>query len=342
MRENRPESALVDGGRHEATDHAAGGLHLAALVASFACTYLIWGSTYLAIRFAIETIPPMTMGAMRFLAAGAIMFGWAWIAGRERPSLRHWRTAAVTGVLLFLGGNGSVVWVEQFVPSGQAALLVAMTPLWMALLHRVFQRSEPLGLMRSAGLMIGMVGVILLTNPFGGGAEGSWNLLGIAVLTGGSIAWATGSLYSRSADTPKSRLLESGMAMLAGGAAMLLTGALFGELNNFDPAAISIGSALSLLYLIVFGSVIAFTAYLWLLRNTNPAASGTYAFVNPVVALLLGFALAGEPLTLRILLASGVIIVGVVLITLKSARGRKATPTVQGGCGAPGVAVCRK
>jgi len=297
------------------------------LLAAFAGLYLIWGSTYLAIRFAIETLPPFTMAGVRFTVAGAVLYLWSrHLRGVEAPSRSQWRAAAVVGGLLLLGGNGAVVWAEQFVPSGLVALLVATVPFWMVLLDWVAGGARPTpGLV--LGLLAGLGGVALLvTGDEVGGAGPSALLGGLAVL-GGAFLWAAGSIYSRSADLPSSLRLGSAMQMLTGGAMLLGVGAILGEWAEVDPAAVSARSALALGYLVVFGSLIAFSAYIWLLRVSTPARVSTYAYVNPVVALVLGWALADEPITPRIVLAAVIILAAVVAISLLGGRRPRRRPS---------------
>ena len=290
------------------------------LLAAFAAVYLIWGSTYLGIKFAIETLPPFIMAGTRFLVAGALLYLWARFRpggakeGRERPLPAHWRTAAVVGVLLFLCGNGGVTWAEHHIASGLAALLVATEPLWIVLLGWLLPGGVRPGGKVALGLVLGFAGVWLLVGP-GTSAGGETHLIGAAAVIAAAFAWALGSLYSVNAPAPRSPLLASGMQMMAGGALLLLAGVLTGEWARFDLGGVSARSVAALLYLTVFGSLVAFTAYGWLLRHASPARVATYAYVNPVVAVLLGWALAGEPLTAHTLLAAAVIVASVALIT---------------------------
>lgn len=298
------------------------------LVLAFASVYLIWGSTYLAILFAIETIPPFLMAGIRFLAAGTILYAWVRIRRGLKPEPHHWPSAAVVGGLMLLGGNGGVVWAEQRVPSGLAALLIATVPLWMALLDWV----RPHGLSPTKrgfiGLALGFAGAIVLVGPgeiIGGGRV---DPVGTGVLLFASLSWAIGSLRSRGARLPKSPLLATAMQMLAGGVLLSCVGLMTGEAARFDAGAVSTRSLLSLFYLIVFGSLVGFSAYIWILRKTTLARASTYAYVNPVVAVLLGWALADEPLTFRTLLATGVIVSGVWLIISVQSRSRAERETL--------------
>src|SRR5690606_10508414 len=279
----------------------------ASVVAAFAAVYTIWGSTYLAILFAIETIPPFLMAGVRFLIAGAVLYAWVRLRGAQRPPRQAWKHALVIGGLLLLGGNGAVVWAEQSVPSGVAALLVASVPFWMVLLDwlRPGGVRPTLGVL--AGLLFGFGGIALLVGPgeLGGGGVPP---LGAAVLVVGSFAWSVGSIYSRGVPHPEPPLLGTAMEMLCGGALLVAFGLLTGEGARLALDAVTLRSLLALLYLIVFGSLIGYSAYVFLLKVSTPARVSTYAYVNPVVAVLLGWAFAGEPLTLRILTAPAVIV----------------------------------
>jgi drug/metabolite transporter (DMT)-like permease len=297
------------------------------IIAAFTAVYLIWGSTYLGIRFAIETIPPHLMASARFLVAGAILYTWARLRGAPRPSFENWRAATVIGGLLLLGGNGAVVWAETRVPSGLTALLVAMVPIWMAVLgnlprHGGKRPSVPV----VAGLVLGLAGLALLIAP--GKLAGRVDPIGAGVLLLGSFSWAFGSLQSKVAKLPKSGFLAAAMEMIAGGFWLLAFGLATGQGAKLTLAAVSAKSLLSLAYLIVFGSLVGFTAYMWLLEATTPARVSTYAYVNPVVAVLLGWAFASEPMTLRTLVAAAVIVGAVALIIRYGAR--YAEPRVQG------------
>jgi drug/metabolite transporter (DMT)-like permease len=296
--------------------------------------YVIWGSTYLAIRFAIETLPPLFMAALRFLLAGSLLYAWARSRGAPRPTPSQWKAAAVVGALMFVGGNGAVVVAEQWVPSGLVALLVAAVPLWMVILDWLFgSRNRPTGRV-VLGLLGGLAGVAVLAGSPGVGAGGAHELLGAGLVIAGSAAWAGGSIYARHADAPPRPRLWVAMQMLAGGAFLLPLALAAGEWNRLDVGSISMKSVLALLYLVVFGALLAYSAYIWLLRATTPAQVGTYAYVNPVVALVLGWALAGEPLTLRSLAAAAIIVGSVVIIT---GDGRSRRRVVQPRQGIPEV-----
>jgi drug/metabolite transporter (DMT)-like permease len=287
----------------------------AQIIAAFASIYVIWGSTYLAIRYAVETIPPFVMGGARFLVSGTILYLWSRYRGAPRPTRIHWRNAIVAGGFLLVGGNGAVVWAEQFVPSGLTALLVSILPFWLVIIEWVRPpRRRPSGAVL-VGLVLGFVGIIVLVGPSGVSGQSNVAPLGAVVLILGSLSWAIGSFWSRDAQLPESGLLTTGMEMLGGGALMLIVGALSGEFAHVDVHAISKASAIGLLYLVTFGSLLGFTSYIWLLDKVSPARLGTYAYVNPLVAVMLGWAIAGERLSIRTGVAAAIVICAVALIT---------------------------
>jgi drug/metabolite transporter (DMT)-like permease len=298
--------------------------HRVRVILAFAAIYLIWGSTYLAIRFAIDTLPPFLMAGVRFVIAGALLYGWARWRGATRPSRGHWLAAVIVGGLMLLGGNGGVVWAEQRVPSGLTSVLIATVPLWVAVLDWLRRGTRPSGRM-AAGLALGLAGIVLLVGPAELAGTSRMDLVGAGVLILAALLWAAGSLYSRRASLPASPLLATAMEMLAGGLLLLLAGLVTGQAADLDLDRVSLQSVLALCYLIIFGSLVAFTAYTWLLRVTSPARAATYAYVNPVVAVLLGWALGGEPLTVRTLLAAAIIIGAVVVITSYQPRPERQT-----------------
>ena len=287
----------------------------AEIIAAFASIYVIWGSTYLAIRYAVETIPPFVMGGVRFLVSGTILYLWSRYRGAPKPTRIHWRNAIIAGGFLLLGGNGAVVWAEQFVPSGLTALLVSILPFWLVIIEWLRPpRRRPSGAVL-VGLVLGFVGIIVLVGPSGMGGHGNVAPIGALVLILGSLSWAIGSFWSRDAELPESGLLTTGMEMLGGGALMLIVGALSGEFAHLDVHAISKASGIGMLYLITFGSLLGFTSYIWLLDKVSPARLGTYAYVNPLVAVMLGWAIAGERLSIRTGIAAAIVICAVALIT---------------------------
>ena len=282
------------------------------VMVALGAVYVIWGSTYLAIRFAIETVPPFLMAGARYLTAGTLLYAWSRLRGAPRPSPVHWRSAYLLGALLLLGGNGGVVWAEQHVSSGLVALLVSTEPLWIVLLVWLRSRQERPGPRVIAGLVLGFAGLVILVKP---GSQGGISLIGAGVVLVASMSWAYGSLFGERAKLPASPLLSTGMQMLAGGSLLMAAGLLTGEPAQLALAQVSTRSLLALAYLIVFGAVVAFTAYVWLLKVASPVLVSTYAYVNPLVAVGLGWALAGEPITRGTLVAAAVILTGVALIS---------------------------
>jgi drug/metabolite transporter (DMT)-like permease len=297
----------------------------AQIVAAFASIYVIWGSTYLAIRYAVETIPPFIMGGVRFLISGAMLYLWARSRGAPRPTRLHWRNAIIAGGFLLLGGNGAVVWAEQFVPSGLTALLVSILPFWLVIIEWIRPPRRRPSAAVLVGLVLGFIGIIVLVGPSDVGGHGDVMPLGALVLILGSLSWAIGSFWSRDAQLPESGLLTTGMEMIGGGVLLLVVGTLAGEFSHLDIHGISNASAFGLLYLITFGSLLGFTSYIWLLDKVSPARLGTYAYVNPIVAVLLGWAIAGERLSIRTGVAAAIVICAVALIT--TARSTEAGQT---------------
>jgi drug/metabolite transporter (DMT)-like permease len=278
--------------------------------------YVIWGSTYLAIRYAVESLPPFLMAGTRFLCAGAVMYAWRRASGDAAPSGREWRSAAIVGALLLVGGNGGVSWAAQRVASSVSSLLVSTLPLWMVLIDALRPGGQRPGWQTMVGVLVGFAGVVVLIRPAqSSGGVGNVDLLGAAALILAAFLWSIGSLYSRTATLPASPLLATGAEMLTGGAGLCLLGTLSGQWGQLDWALVSARSLWGVAYLIVFGSLVAFSAYTWLLRVAPTPLVSTYAYVNPLVAILLGHFMAGEVLTARILIAAAVIVGSVALVT---------------------------
>ncbi|HEY0528409.1 MAG TPA: EamA family transporter [Gemmatimonadaceae bacterium] len=296
----------------------------AQIIAAFASVYTIWGSTYLAIRYADETIPPFLMAGVRFLISGTLLYVWARYRGAPRPTRIHWRNATIAGGLLLLGGNGAVVWAEQFVPSGLTALIVSILPFWLVIIEWVRPPRKTPGAAVIIGLIVGFIGIVVLVGP-GNLGGGDISYAAALVLILGSLSWALGSFFSRDAALPDSGLLTTGMEMLGGGVLLSIAAVATGELRSFHVAEVSRASTLGLLYLITFGSLIGFTSYIWLLDKVSPARLGTYAYVNPVVAVLLGWAIAGEKLSFRTGVAAAIVICAVALITTARTTTRSGT-----------------
>ncbi len=288
-------------------------------VVAFAAVYLIWGSTYLAIRFAIETLPPFLMAGVRFLIAGSVLYVWQRARGAPRPQWEHWRSALIIGGLLMLGGNGMVSWAEEIVPSGLAALLIATEPLWIVILAWSLGTYRPSALV-IVGLLMGFAGVLFLVGPENIAGGQRVHPVGAAILVFAALSWATGSLYSREALQSPSQWLATALVMLAGGVLLMVTAVFTGDFARLDLGAISLKSSIALAYLVVFGSIIALRAYLWLMQATSPARASTYAYVNPIVALLLGWLVASEPLSPRSVVAAVVIIGAVALMVSTQER----------------------
>jgi drug/metabolite transporter (DMT)-like permease len=295
------------------------------VAAAFAIVYVVWGSTYLAIKFAIDTIPPFLMAGSRFALAGALLYIYTARTLAPAPTPRQWWNAASVGVLLLALGTGGVVWAEQRVPSGLTALVVAAMPIWLVTFEAIRPRGRRPSALAVAGIVIGLVGqAILARAPAAPGGHATVSLVGLAVLLGATMSWAAGSLRARLVDLPASRLRTTAIEMLAGGAALLLAGAIDGEWAAFDPARLSAASVAAWLYLIVFGSLVAFTAFVWLNETVAPARVATYAYVNPVVAVALGWAFLGEPITARTVVAAVVILGAVLVINLAGASASRA------------------
>jgi drug/metabolite transporter (DMT)-like permease len=297
---------------------SASGVSRSRIIAAFAAIYLIWGSTYLGIRFAIETIPPFLMGGVRFMIAGAVLYLWARSRAGEKTLPIHWRSTAIVGACLILGGNGAVVWAEQFVPSGMAALLAAILPFWIVVVEWAgpTRRRPSLGI--AIGLVVGIAGIIVLVGPGAihpSAAAGGGILKGALALMMGSLLWAVGSIYSRHAPLPKSALLATAMEMLCGGALLVGLAIITGEHKQFDLANVSARSLAGFAYLTSIGSLVGFTAYIWLLTVQPASRISTHAYVNPVVAVFLGWAIAGEQLNIRTVIAAAIIVGAVALIT---------------------------
>ncbi len=289
----------------------------AAILLAFASLYVIWGSTYLGILLAIRTIPPLLMAGTRFLLAGAILYAAARFTGAARPRLIEWRTAWIVGACLLLGGNGGVTLSEQYIPTGLAALLVATVPLYIALLSWAFGLTARPGRWTLIGLAGGFLGVGVLVGPavhFSGSAADTRAWVGMVILLCSSFIWSAGSLYSRQAPSASSPFLAAGQQMLCGGGSLIAVALVKGEWAQFHPGAITLVSLGAFLYLVFIGGIIGYASYAWLLRYCDPANVSTYAYVNPVVAILLGSVFLDEKLSLRILVAAFLIIASVALI----------------------------
>jgi drug/metabolite transporter (DMT)-like permease len=305
----------------------------AALLAGFATLYLVWGSTYLAIKLAVATLPPLLMSSSRFLLSGLVLYIVIRARGVKAPAGSQWKWAWLTGALLLLGGNGLVVWGQQTVPSGRAALIVATTPLWMVILSWVFYRGARPGMRICLGLAVGFAGtVLLIRGPITEAPMGS--LAGALAIALAPVCWSLGSLQSRVTRPAEDVLLASAMQMLAGGALMLVAGTLLGEWPMLWSRPISASSLGAFAYLTVLG-LVGFTTYGWLLRHASPTAVSTYAYVNPLVAVVLGWLVAGELLDDSVLLAAVLVVGAVVLITLPRRQVQPPAEVVPAKCKPP-------
>lgn len=289
----------------------------AQLALAFAAIYVIWGSTYLGIRYALDTLPPMLLAATRHLTAGLLLYGFSRLRGAPRPRRSQWPSAIVIGTLMLACGNGGVVLAEQRVPSGIAAILIATVPLFTVVLDWLWKGAARPSPQVLVGVGLGMLGLAILTGV--GTTSQRLDPVGILILLTAALTWAIGTLYSRTSPLPPGFIGVS-MEMLAGGAVLLVGGTLHGEWSGVHPAAVSLSSLLGLLYLIAFGSLVGFTAYNFLIKNVSPAKATTYAFVNPVVAVILGSVVLKEPLTPRVLVGAAIILGALALITTARAR----------------------
>ncbi|MDB6165734.1 MAG: yedA [Lacunisphaera sp.] len=309
----------------------------AALIAGFAAIYIIWGSTYLGIRIAVETMPPFLMAGVRFLVAGAIVAAFIAFTRGFRATKTQWRDNAIIGGFLCLGGNGLVSWAEVRVPSGIATLIISAGPVFIVLMDwavHVFFKDGKRGTkprpLTFVGLALGFVGLAILVGPSvtmtGVGGLNPWSVLG---LLGATLFWGVGMIYMRYAHNPAEPFTASGIQMLCGSGWLLLASALTGEFSRFDPAAVTSRSALAWSYLVVFGSLIGFSTFTWLMKHSTPAKVSTYAYVNPVVAVFLGWLVLHEPVSPRIFVAAGIIIAGVAIITVTKNKKTLAIPPRQ-------------
>lgn len=281
--------------------------------------YLVWGSTYLAIRFAIQSIPPFFMAGARFLTSGLLLYGFLRLRGEPQPSRAHWRSAAVISFFLLVIGNGGVCWVEQKVPSGLTALLVGSVPLWMLLLEWAWKKGPRPGWKAWVGIALGFAGIAILVLPKAGVGEFKTDTPWTLLLLGTSFAWSLGSLYSRTVSMPSSALMATALEMIVGGLELLGTGFCLGEQDHFHLYQLTASSMEAWVYLTLVGALVGFTSYIWVLQKATPGLASTYAFVNPVIALFLGWFWAGEALSPSLFLAGSLIVMAVVLITLSPA-----------------------
>ena len=287
---------------------------------AFAIIYFVWGSTFLAIRIGVREVPPLLLAAMRFLTAGLVLYGWMVARGERSPNARQWMAASLIAIFIFVLDYGLLFWAEQRVPSGIAAVMLATIPVFMALSEVIFLRTQRLTLRLALALLIGIGGVAVLVSRslnLGGAPVDS---VGAVALITAAMSWSIASVLTRKLPLPPSKVMSSGAQMLAGGVFLTLAAAALGEFRNFHPSTVSRGVWFSLLYLIVAGSIIGFTAYVWLIHHESPTKVGTYAYVNPVVAVLLGYFLGGEALGLRTILGTVFVLISVLVITTTRAK----------------------
>jgi drug/metabolite transporter (DMT)-like permease len=289
--------------------------------------YIVWGSTYLAMRYVVETIPPFMYAGIRFLIAGAILFIWRRAAGDEKPTLNNWKATTIAGTLLLLGGNAMIALAEKHVPSSIAALMVGTSPFWMTLFEALRTNGTKPTWQTVVGLLIGFIGMFLLIGPgkFTGSSQ-HFEPLSLIAMCIAPILWALGSIYARGADMPKSGLMSTGMEMLASAVPLFIVSVATGELNGFSLGQVSMRSWLGMAYLITFGSLVGFVSYGWLLHNAPLSLTSTFAYVNPVVAVFLGWLLAGEVLNARIMIASAIIVGSVIFINLARQNATRKAP----------------
>ena len=287
---------------------------------AFAIIYFVWGSTFLAIRVGVHEVPPFLLAAMRFIVAGVVLYGWMIARGEPSPTPRQWASASLLAILIFVCDYGLLFWAEQRVPSGVAAVMLATIPVFMALSEILFLRTQKLTARLALALLIGLAGVAVLVGRSLNIGEAPIDTAGALALIFAAMSWSIASALTRKLSLPSSKVMSSGAQMLAGGVLLGLTSAALGEFRNFRPSAVSGVAWVSLLYLIVAGSIIGFTAYVWLLHHESPTKVGTYAYVNPVVAVLVGYFLGGEPLGLRTILGTIFVLCSVVVITTTPAR----------------------
>ncbi len=287
---------------------------------AFGIIYFVWGSTFLAIRIGVQEVPPFLLAGMRFSIAGLVLYGWTTAKGEQSPSGRQWASVSLLAILIFVLDYGLLFWAEQRVPSGIAAVMLATIPVFMALSEIIFLRTQRLTVRLAMALLIGIGGVaVLMSGSLNLGGE-PINMAGAIALIVAAMSWSVASALTRKLPLPASKVMSSGAQMLAGGVLLGLTALALGEFRDFDPWTVSRGAWFALLYLIVAGSIIAFTAYVWLIHHESPTKVGTYAYVNPVVAVLLGYFLGGESLGLRTVLGTVFVLISVVVITTTPAK----------------------
>jgi drug/metabolite transporter (DMT)-like permease len=294
---------------------------------AFAIIYLVWGSTFLAIRVGVKEVPPFLLAGMRFSVAGLVLYVWMRAQGTPSPTRREWFAASFLAVLIFVLDYGLLFWAEKRVPSGIAAVMMATIPVFIAIAEILLLRTQRLTPRLAIALLVGIGGVVVLVSRSSSFGEGPIDTAGAVALVVAAISWSLAAVLTRKLTLPASKVMSSGAQMLAGGILLLLTAAMLGEFRGFHVHAVSASAWLALAYLIVAGSIVAFTAYVWLIHHESPTKVGTYAYVNPVVAVLLGYALGGEPLGARTIVGTFLVLVSVVVITTTPKEAKSARPT---------------
>ena len=294
------------------------------ILLAFAIIYLVWGSTYLAIRVGVRQVPPFLFAGMRFSAAGIVLYAWMRAKGNASPTRREWAAVSLVAVLIFVLDYGLLFWAEKRVPSGIAAVMLATIPVFMALAEIFFLRTQKLTLRLGFALLIGVFGVGVLVGHSAGLGENAIDFSGAIALVVAAISWSVAAILTRKLSLPESKVMSSGAQMLAGGIFLTLTAAMLGEFKGFNVRAVPLGAWLALVYLTVAGSIVAFTAYVWLIHHESPTRVGTYAYVNPVVAVLLGYFLGGEALGARTIAGTALVLVSVIVITTTPKQAKSA------------------
>ena len=298
------------------------------ILLAFAIIYFVWGSTFLAIRVGVREVPPFLLAGMRFFAAGGALYIWMRVSGTASPTAREWASASLLAVLMFVMDYGLLFWAERRVPSGIAAVMMATTPVFMALAEILILRTQKLTLRLAFALLVGIGGVAVLVSPSAGFRQDAVDTLGAIALVVAAISWSLATVLSRKLPLPESKVMSSGSQMLAGGILLTLTAALLGEFKGFRVQAVSLTAWLALAYLVVAGSIIAFTAYVWLIHHESPTKVGTYAYVNPVVAVLVGCFLGGEALGARTILGTLLVLVSVIILTMAPKKNTQPKPLI--------------
>ncbi len=293
---------------------------------AFAMIYFVWGSTFLAIRIGVHEVPPFLLAGMRFFAAGIILYVWMLVQGENSPTLRQWRSVVLLASMIFVLDYGLLFWAEQHVPSGVAAVMLATIPVFMTLSEMIVLRTQKLTFRLGLALLVGLGGVgVLMSHSLNLGGP-PIDRAGAVALMIAAVTWSLSAALTRKLPLPESKVMSSGAQMLAGGTLLIVTAAALGEFRNFHPSDVSRGAWIALAYLVVAGSIVAFTAYVWLIHHESPTRVGTYAYVNPVVAVLLGYFYGGEALGLRTILGTAFVLVSVVIIT--TTKSKKSEPVL--------------